>query len=434
MSREVAETRLRQDIESAWEPWYASDTIATSKLARRVRDALEPSLIAEFKNAARDLLLKFIETDGIDEAELDQLAEEEMTPHSAEIGRLVADTTEKWVEEDANPERAFSKERAELIAITEITRARTQGEFAAAALLDEIGIPLVGRWYTEEDERVCFPAGTLVSTPGGDIAIEKLACGDLVLTRIGPRRVEATAVRNYTGRMVEIAAGDRRVVSTENHRYWTLEHEWTLGRNVRRGHHLYSVDDKHVEVTRVVNFGLSESNNAIPFLAKTDRHDSPVCSRKLRSVEVYDIQVEGKSEFFANGVLVHNCEICGPLHKTLEAYWSQFFPKGSPAHVRCRCRIDWKEKAKRKPKAKRTEPVGRIRRRARTRSRESVQYFKVIKPTWIRLQETTNKGTVFEIDMLKEYKPDYSRLFEMGKQLALMREQAILEAILKPTP
>ena len=284
MSREIAETRLRQDIETAWEPWHASDTIAVSRLARRVRDALEPALIAEFKNAARDLLLKFIEPDGIDESELDQLAEDEMTPHSAEIGRMVGDTTEKWAEEDENPVRAFSRERAELIAITEITRARTQGEFAAAALLDEIGIPLVGRWYTEEDERVC--------------------------------------------------------------------------------------------------------------------------------------------------------QICGPLHKTLEKYWSQFFPKGSPAHGRCRCRIDWKEKAKRKPKVKRSAPVGRLgrRRRARTRSRESVQWHKVIKPAWSRLQEgcpvldTQNENRWAEL--LKEHKPDFSKFREMGRKLAEMREKAILDVLL----
>ena len=236
MSREQAETTLRQDIEYAWEPWLDKDTIPQSKFSRVIRNALAPNLIGQYKEAAMVLLRKFIKEDDIDEDELDELADSAMTKHSAWIAGMVTETTTKWIEDDQNPGRAFSRERAELIAITEITRARTMGEMAAAELLAEVDVILVGTWITMEDELVC--------------------------------------------------------------------------------------------------------------------------------------------------------EVCGPLHLTPESYWSEFFPNGSPAHVRCRCNIEWKEKAKRP--SKRTKQVGRMGKRSRPkkvfsrmrrRSAEEVEGFEVITGT-----------------------------------------------------
>jgi len=83
------------------------------------------------------------------------------------------------------------------------------------------------------------------------------------------------------------------------------------------------------------------------------------------ALKVYDIQVEDVPEFYANGILVHNCPICGPLHnKIVELDQSWDFTEGiiqgiggeneqkalrnalkssgrsirrPPAHVNCRC-------------------------------------------------------------------------------------------------
>jgi hypothetical protein len=208
MNREQLETRLRQDIESAWEPYWDRDTIPVSKFTRKIKAAMEDALVFSFVDAAHALLREFIEESDIDLDELDELATVAVDTQTKWVAAAVAETTRKWVEDDDNHARAFNRERAELIAITEITRARSQGERAAAEMLAELGIPVVGTWFTMEDERVCL--------------------------------------------------------------------------------------------------------------------------------------------------------ICGPLHLTPEAYWSQFFPEGSPAHPRCRCRLDWKEKAKRKPAKKRTKKVSRM--------------------------------------------------------------------------
>lgn len=58
-------------------------------------------------------------------------------------------------------------------------------------------------------------------------------------------------------------------------------------------------------------------------------------------IRVYDIQVANEPEFFANGILVHNCKICGPLHATKRSTWQERFPQGPPGHVNCRCYIEY---------------------------------------------------------------------------------------------
>lgn len=98
------------------------------------------------------------------------------------------------------------------------------------------------------------------------------------------------------------------------------------------------------------------------------RHAAPLATdlsvlyhRLLGSaITVYDIQVEGVPEFYANGILVHNCPICSRLHNTfvdLDRGW-EFTPEAlaadpalaraigapmtivaPPSHVNCRCWI-----------------------------------------------------------------------------------------------
>ncbi len=40
------------------------------------------------------------------------------------------------------------------------------------------------------------------------------------------------------------------------------------------------------------------------------------------------------------------CPVCGPLHNMPELSWSDEFPYGPPAHVRCRCRKRWRLRKK----------------------------------------------------------------------------------------
>lgn len=53
---------------------------------------------------------------------------------------------------------------------------------------------------------------------------------------------------------------------------------------------------------------------------------------------VYDLQVDEVPEFYANGILVHNCPICGPLHGQVRRKQDGYAGGVDiPAHVRCRC-------------------------------------------------------------------------------------------------
>jgi len=45
MSREVAETNLRQDIEYVWEPWLDRDSVSQSSFSRAIRNALASLLL-----------------------------------------------------------------------------------------------------------------------------------------------------------------------------------------------------------------------------------------------------------------------------------------------------------------------------------------------------------------------------------------------------
>ena len=67
----------------------------------------------------------------------------------------------------------------------------------------------------------CFVAGTKVATPAGDVNIEELRVGDVVLTPVGARRVTAAG---FTGvRPVISRAG---LVGTANHPVYTLDKGW----------------------------------------------------------------------------------------------------------------------------------------------------------------------------------------------------------------
>lgn len=165
MDRSQAENNLSNEIQEAWGPYFTRDAIPQTAFRRRIGAALGPALIDQYKDAARSMMLQFITEDSIDDDEIDELAQESMSRHSAMIAGLITDTTTTWVEDDQNNERAFSQDRSDLIAITEITNARSLGKIAAKELLAEIGIDVIGIWETAEDERVCAVCGPFHLTP-----------------------------------------------------------------------------------------------------------------------------------------------------------------------------------------------------------------------------------------------------------------------------
>lgn len=113
----------------------------------------------------------------------------------------------------------------------------------------------------------CFPAGVPVTTAGGDLPIERVRVGDLVLTHTGRwRRVIATMDRAYRGRMVETNG----VPATAEHPFLT-PHGWIAAGDLVLGDQVFE--------PRKVAF--SESDDA-PSVRDEMRFLLAVCSHLLR--------------------------------------------------------------------------------------------------------------------------------------------------------
>ena len=72
------------------------------------------------------------------------------------------------------------------------------------------------------DARTCFPADTLVLTPTGEVPIQDVRPGDLVIGKSGrPKRVTAMMRKRHVGAMVGLHIGGRWLWSTKDHRIAT---------------------------------------------------------------------------------------------------------------------------------------------------------------------------------------------------------------------
>lgn len=159
---------------------------------------------------------------------------------------------------------------------------------------------IIRGFSSEEPERLrgpqfarmwCFVAGTQVLTPSGEKPIEKLKAGDFVQTRAGPRRVLANSCRNADVGVLALSHG-RDLVGTADHPVYTLKYGWMRMDQLQQGWALCAVGAK--------NGAAPELGISAVSVASTWRHTG--------RQPVYCLKVEGEPEYFANGVLVHNCD------------------------------------------------------------------------------------------------------------------------------
>jgi len=182
----------------------------------------------------------------------------------------------------------FGPGKARTIAVTETTAAYAQGNMAA---WKASGVIQGRRWETANDERVCFPGFTQVLTADGWRAIQDIHPEMRVMTRQGLRRVIGTSWQRYIGAMVTVVHEHGLVTATFKHPFWTQRLGWLEAR-------------------------LLDEDCA---LLLSDGSTSRICSTQYyasdvpEGLSVYNLEVEEAPEFYANGVLVHNCPICAPL-------------------------------------------------------------------------------------------------------------------------
>jgi predicted phage terminase large subunit-like protein len=150
-----------------------------------------------------------------------------------------------------------------------------------------VGGGITGRGFN------CVSGGALISTPGGDVPIETLRPGDSVLSfnhlneTLEFQKVEAVLSRETVEiYRIDTDAG-RSLEVTGDHRIFT-DGEYKAANNLTGGSALLCV--------------LREGN-------EKDLEDDRVAQivRIREKARVYDIQVSENHNFFANGILVHNC-------------------------------------------------------------------------------------------------------------------------------
>jgi len=152
------------------------------------------------------------------------------------------------------------------------------------------GPGVIRRVYSIANDDWCFPAGTMVTTARGQVPIEKLTTKDRVLTRKGFRRILWSGMTSAKAivRQVRLEDGNS-FLATPKHRIWTNENGWIPLELLTGAHTLLSLTTN------------SKKQSFAPLRVQA--------VTPLRCVvPVYDLTVEGESEFFTDGVLVHNCD------------------------------------------------------------------------------------------------------------------------------
>ena len=150
----------------------------------------------------------------------------------------------------------------------------------------------------------CFAAGTMVETDGGPKPIEEVQQGDRVWTRRGLRPVLASSLTDPNAKVYDVQFSDgSSLTGTGNHPVFvegrgftrldalvwgdTVNHLWSNEEWAERQSHSTSRKASRKPCAPVSVVGLSERAERVP---------------------VFNLTVEGENEYYANGILVHNCD------------------------------------------------------------------------------------------------------------------------------
>lgn len=157
----------------------------------------------------------------------------------------------------------------------------------------------------------CFPAGTKVRTPRGSVSIESIRPGDAIVGynhRSGiaeDTTVKAVRISRRSDLVRITTECGREIVATADHPFFTVEN----------GLKCYSYAEILQPGSQLLTCYLSSQ------MSEKVGQDTVLMVEKLcgDDVEVYDIQVEGTSNFFAEEILVHNCFFIDDIVKDHEA-------------------------------------------------------------------------------------------------------------------
>lgn len=165
----------------------------------------------------------------------------------------------------------------------------------------------------------CFKGGTLVTTDKGDKSIEEIKEGDLVLTRKGFKKVTHSWCSGEKD-CISVNVEGSEIICTPDHRF------------IDAFNNEIEVQDLTEEITLLKAVKFRKNKYQL-----RPAHLTAKTSSVVGRYTVYDIEVEDCHEFFANGVLVHNCAYVDELDE-LDTQTAMAVVKS--INDRCRQQID----------------------------------------------------------------------------------------------
>ena len=186
----------------------------------------------------------------------------------------------------------------------------------------------------------CFRDGTKIMTLTGEKNIEDITETDYVLTRKGFKKVKH-AWCNGERDCIEVNVEGTKIICTPDHRFIDSFNNEVKAQDLTKTTSLVKIDAKEWrkwlstrgKIDESLTKGLKQTSIPQPQPAHLTAKTSSVAGRYT----VYDIEVEDCHEFFANGVLVHNCAYVDELDE-LDTQTAMAVVKS--INDRCRQQID----------------------------------------------------------------------------------------------
>jgi len=173
----------------------------------------------------------------------------------------------------------------------------SETNIVAASELEQARAIMSEDEYNQEFE--CFPPGSLVATTRGQIPIEKIRCGDFVLTHKNRwRPVTATMKKHYSGELVAVTSygNGKPILCTPEHPFLVYDKE-SQTREWKKAGDLTPEDC--LVLPKISKLGIIyrvRSTTRVPY-----------------SGDVHNISVKEDESYVVEGKAVHNCDFSAAL-------------------------------------------------------------------------------------------------------------------------
>jgi hypothetical protein len=135
----------------------------------------------------------------------------------------------------------------------------------------------------------------MVTTHRGLVPIEQVTTDDWARTRAGWRRVVWSGMTSSSADVMHVVTTHGEFTATPDHKVWTEQKGF-------------------IRVDAMV-WGDRLNTSTGQFRQRAQPRVERIYALETRQ-PVYDLTIEGEHEFYANGILVHNC-VWGPWHMRL---------------------------------------------------------------------------------------------------------------------